>query len=110
MIEKGVRNHWFLSTSAARELGLVTNGRGSRSGSSVSPSSTNLAIEPGERTAQELIGGLKRGFYVTEVFGQGVDMLTGEYSRGASGFWIENGALANPVTELTIPSNLKTMI
>lgn len=109
MVDKGVLNHWFLSTSAARELGLVTNGRGSRSGSSVSPSSTNLAIEPGEKTAEELIASLKSGFYVTEVFGQGVNMITGEYSRGASGFWIENGALAYPVSEVTIASNLKTM-
>ncbi|MER9584786.1 TldD/PmbA family protein [Mesorhizobium sp. M0276] len=109
MVEKGVLNHWFLSTSAARELGLVTNGRGARSGSSVSPSSTNLAIEPGERSPEELIKSLKTGFYVTEVFGQGVDMVTGEYSRGASGFWIENGELAYPVAEVTIASNLKTM-
>jgi len=109
MIEKGVLNHWFLSTSAARELGLLTNGRGARSGSSVSPSSTNLAIEPGERTPRDLIGSLKTGFYVTEVFGQGVNMVTGEYSRGASGFWIENGELAYPVSEVTIASNLKTM-
>ncbi|UDL91309.1 TldD/PmbA family protein [Mesorhizobium sp. PAMC28654] len=109
MVEKGVLNHWFLSTSAARELGLVTNGRGSRGGSSVSPSSTNLAIEPGERSPEDLIASLKTGFYVTEVFGQGVDMVTGEYSRGASGFWIENGQLSYPVAEVTIASNLKTM-
>ena len=109
MVEKGVLNHWFLSTSAARELGLVTNGRGSRSGSSVSPSSTNFAIEPGEAAPEELIGSLKSGFYVTEVFGQGVNMITGEYSRGASGFWIENGELAYPVSEVTIASNLKAM-
>lgn len=109
MVEKGVLNHWFLSTSAARELGLTTNGRGSRGGSAVSPSSTNLAIEPGEQTPEELIGSLKSGFYVTEVFGQGVNMVTGEYSRGASGFWIENGAIAYPVSEVTIASNLKTM-
>ncbi|MHA6684594.1 TldD/PmbA family protein [Mesorhizobium sp. A556] len=109
MVEKGVLNHWFLSTSAARELGLTTNGRGSRGGSSVSPSSTNFAIEAGDKTPEELIGSLKSGFYVTEVFGQGVNMITGEYSRGASGFWIENGALAYPVSEVTIASNLKTM-
>lgn len=109
MVDKGVLGHWFLSTSAARELGLTTNGRGVRGGSSVSPSSTNLAIEPGERTPQELIAALKTGFYVTEVFGQGVDMVTGEYSRGASGFWIENGQIAYPVSEVTIASNLKTM-
>ncbi len=85
MVEKGVLNQWFLSTSAARELGLVTNGRGARSGSSVSPSSTNLAIEPGEKTPRELIRSLKTGFYVTEVFGQGVNMVTGEYSRELPG-------------------------
>ena len=109
MVEKGVLKHWFLSTSAAKELGLKTNGRGSRSGSSVSPSSTNLSIEPGERAPEELIASLKTGFYVTEVFGQGVNMITGEYSRGASGFWIENGELAYPVSEVTIASNLKDM-
>jgi len=109
MVEKGVLAHWFLSTSTGRELGLATNGRGARSGSSVSPSSTNFAIEAGVRTPQDLIGSLKSGFYVTEVFGQGVDMVTGEYSRGASGFWIENGELAYPVSEVTIASNLKDM-
>jgi PmbA protein len=109
MVEKGVLNHWFLSTSAARELGLVTNGRGARGGSSVSPSSTNLAIESGEKPPHELIGALKSGFYVTEVFGHGVNMVTGEYSRGASGFWIENGELTYPVSEVTIASNLKAM-
>jgi PmbA protein len=109
MVANGVLGHWFLSTSAAKELGLKTNGRGSRSGSSVSPSSTNLSIEPGEKTPEELIASLKSGFYVTEVFGQGVNMITGEYSRGASGFWIENGELAYPVSEVTIASNLKDM-
>lgn len=109
MVEKGVLNHWFLSTSAGRELGLPTNGRGARSGSQVSPSSTNLAIEPGEIDPQAMVKALKSGFYVTEVFGQGVNMVTGEYSRGASGFWIENGELAYPVSEVTIASNLKTM-
>ena len=109
MVENGVLNHWFLSTSAARELGLVTNGRGARGGSSVSPSSTNFSIEPGERSPEDIIASLKRGFYVTEVFGQGVDMVTGEYSRGASGFWIENGEITFAVSEVTIASNLKDM-
>lgn len=109
MIERGVLHHWFLSTSAARELGLATNGRGVRAASSVSPSSTNLAIEPGGQSPDELIRSLKSGFYVTEVFGQGVNMITGEYSRGASGFWIENGELAWPVAEVTIAANMKDM-
>jgi PmbA protein len=109
MVSGGVLNHWFLSTSAALELGLKTNGRGVRAASSVTPSSTNLAIEPGTATPEELIRSLTSGFYVTEVFGQGVNMVTGEYSRGASGFWIENGELAHPVSEVTIASNLKDM-
>ncbi|RFC69039.1 MULTISPECIES: TldD/PmbA family protein [Mesorhizobium] len=109
MVDKGVLGHWFLSTSAARELGLQTNGRGSRSGSSVSPTSTNLAIEPGEISPEDMIRNVKNGLYVTEVIGQGVNMVTGEYSRGASGFMIENGELTYPVSEITIASNLKDM-
>ena len=109
MVEKGVLNHWLLSSSAASELGLATNGRGARHGSSVSPGPTNFAMEEGEISPRDLISGLKSGFYVTEVFGQGVNMVTGEYSRGASGFWIENGELTYPVSEVTIASNLKDM-
>ncbi|HEV7255825.1 MAG TPA: TldD/PmbA family protein [Mesorhizobium sp.] len=109
MVEKGVLKHWFLSTSAARELGLATNGRGARGGSSVSPSSTNLAIEPGDQSPEDMIRAVGTGFYVTEVFGQGVNMVTGEYSRGAAGFWIENGEIGFPVSEVTIASNLKDM-
>lgn len=109
MIEDGVLKHWFLSTSAARELGLHTNGRGARGGTAVSPSSTNMALEPGDISPQDLIGNVGTGFYVTELIGQGVDMLTGDYSRGATGFWIENGELAYPVSEVTIASNLKDM-
>lgn len=109
MVESGVLRHWTLSTSAASELGLQTNGRGVRAASSVTPSSTNFAIEPGDADPEELIRSLKSGFYVTEVFGQGVNMITGEYSRGASGFWIENGELVYPVAEVTIAANLKDM-
>lgn len=109
MIEDGVLNHWFLSTSTANELGLSTNGRGVRGGTSVTPASTNLALEPGEISPEELIRSVGTGFYVTELIGQGVNMVTGEYSRGATGFWIENGELAYPVSEVTIASNLVDM-
>lgn len=109
MIEDGVLKHWFLSTSTGRELGLETNGRGVRSGPAVSPSSTNFALEPGDISREDLIRNVGTGFYVTELIGQGVNMLTGEYSRGASGFWIENGELTFPVSEVTIASNLKQM-
>ncbi|WP_173932497.1 TldD/PmbA family protein [Chelativorans sp. Marseille-P2723] len=108
-VERGVLKTWLLSSSVARELGLKTNGRGVRASSSVNPSSTNFAIEPGESSPEELIGSIKTGFYCTELFGQGVNLVTGEYSRGASGFWIENGVIAFPVSEITIASNLKEM-
>lgn len=109
MIEDGVLKHWFLSSSAARELGLRTNGRGARGGTAVSPSSTNLALEPGDIAPEDLIRNVGTGLYITDMIGQGVDMITGEYSRGASGFWIENGELTYPVSEVTIASNLKDM-
>jgi PmbA protein len=109
MIEDGVLKHWFLSTGTGRELGLATNGRGVRGGTSVTPSSTNLALEPGDISAEELIRGIGNGFYITELIGQGVNMITGEYSRGATGFWIENGELSYAVSEVTIASNLKDM-
>jgi PmbA protein len=109
MVEDGILREWLLSTSAARELGLETNGRGVRASSSVNPASTNFAIEPGSETPEALIGAIKSGFYVTEVFGHGVNMITGEYSRGAAGFWIENGEQTYPVAEVTIASNLKDM-
>ncbi|MDZ5700063.1 TldD/PmbA family protein [Chelativorans sp. M5D2P16] len=108
-VDDGVLTAWLLSTAIARELGLETNGRGVRAASSVNPSATNFAIEPGEAAPEALIAGIKNGFYVTELFGQGVNLVTGEYSRGASGFWIENGEIAYPVSEVTIASNLKDM-
>jgi PmbA protein len=109
MIEDGVLRHWFLSTSTARELGFQTNGRGVRGGPAVNPGSTNFALEPGDISPEDLIRSVGTGFYVTELIGQGVNMLTGEYSRGASGFWIESGEIAFPVSEVTIASNLKQM-
>ncbi|MBN7807426.1 TldD/PmbA family protein [Agrobacterium rosae] len=109
MIEDGVLKHWFLSTSTAREIGMETNGRGVRGSTSVSPSSTNLALEPGDISPEDLIAQVGTGFYVTELIGHGANLLTGEYSCGASGFWIENGEKAFPVSEVTIASNLKDM-
>jgi PmbA protein len=110
MIEDGVLKHWFLSTSTANEIGgFETNGRGVRGGTSVTPASTNLALEPGDISPEELIRSVGNGFYVTELIGQGVNMITGEYSRGATGFWIENGELTFAVSEVTIASNLKDM-
>lgn len=109
MVENGVLRNWYLSTSIANELGLKTNGRGSRGGTGIGAASTNVIVSKGPQSAKDLIGSVKNGFYVTEVIGQGVNMVTGEYSRGASGFWIENGELTFAVSEITIASNLKDM-
>lgn len=109
MVENGVLKQWYLSSPVARELGLVTNGRASRGGGGVSPSSTNVIVSPGAVTPAELIRSVGTGFYVTELIGQGVNTLTGEYSRGASGFWIENGELTFAVSEVTIAANLRDM-
>ena len=108
MIEDGVLQQWYLTTAVGRELGLRSNGRAGRGGG-VSPSSTNVIVNPGAQTPRELIASIGTGFYVTELIGQGVNQITGEYSRGASGFWIENGEIAFPVSEVTIASNLKDM-
>ena len=82
---------WFLDSATARELGLPTNGRASRRGGSPSPGSTNLTLLPGSETPEELIAGIDHGLYVTELIGHGVNMNTGDYSRGAAGFVIEKG-------------------
>lgn len=110
IIENGILKNWLLSSSSARELGLKTNGHGVRSASLVKPASTNFAIEPGLISPHDMIKGLQSGFYVTELFGHGIDFVTGQYSRGASGFWIENGEIAYPVSEVTLGSNLLHML
>ncbi|OPB29051.1 TldD/PmbA family protein [Bartonella sp. WD12.1] len=110
IIENGVLKTWLLSSSAARELGLKTNGHGVRCGSFIQPASTNFAIEPGLASPHDMIKALRNGFYVTELFGHGIDFVTGQYSRGASGFWIENGEIAYPVSEVTLGSDLLHML
>jgi PmbA protein len=109
MVEDGVLQQWFLSTSQAKELGLRTNGRGARGGTTVTPTSTNLSLEPGTISPEDMLKSVKSGFYVTEMIGHGANTVTGEYSRGASGFWIENGELTYAVSEVTLASNLKDM-
>jgi len=106
IVEDGVLNTWFLDLRSARQLGLMSTGHGARGGG---PSPSNLWIEPGPVTANEMIGDIRAGFYVTELIGQGVNGITGDYSRGAAGFWIEHGEIAYPVAEVTIAGNLKDM-
>ncbi|ETR78527.1 modulator protein [Afipia sp. P52-10] len=106
-IENGVLTSWVLDSTTARELGLVTNGRAHRGvSSSPSPGGYNLHMTAGKLSPAELIADIKSGFYVTELIGSGVNGVTGDYSRGASGFWIENGQIAYPVSEVTIAGHL----
>jgi PmbA protein len=109
-VENGVLKSWVLDLRSARQLGLATTGRASRGTSGPpSPSTTNLYLPAGTVTRDALIADVKTGFYVNELMGFGVNAITGDYSRGASGFWIENGEIAYPVSEVTIAGNLKDM-
>ena len=110
LIDKGVLTTWLLDCASARQLGLQTTGHAARgTGGPPSPSTTNLYLEPGALTPQALMADIKQGFYVTELMGMGVNSVTGDYSRGAAGFWIENGQITYPVSEVTIAGNLKDM-
>jgi PmbA protein len=110
LIDKGVLTSWLLDCASARQLGLATTGHAARgTGGPPSPSATNLYMEAGTLSRQALIADIKQGFYVTELMGMGVNGVTGDYSRGAAGFWIENGEIAFPVSEVTIAGNLKDM-
>jgi PmbA protein len=108
VVDDGVLTTWLLDLRSARQLGLSTTGHAARGvASPPSPSASNLWLEPGPVTARELITDIAAGLYVTELFGMGVNGLTGDYSRGAAGFWIEGGEMAYPVSEITVAGNLK---
>ncbi len=110
IIEGGVLKSWVLDCASARQLGLATSGNASRGTSGPpSPAPTNLFMEPGEISADTMIKGIERGFLVNEMMGMGVNAVTGDYSRGAAGFWIEHGEIAYPVSEVTVAGNLKDM-
>jgi PmbA protein len=110
LIDKGVLTTWLLDLRSARQLKLTTTGHAARgTASPPTPAATNVWIEPGAQTPQELYADIKSGLYVTELMGMGVNGVTGDYSRGASGFWIDNGAIAFPVSEMTVAGNLKDM-
>ncbi len=110
VIENGVLTTWILDLRSARQLGLRTTGHASRGTTTPpSPATSNLFLEPGTAKPDDLIADVAGGLYVTELIGFGVNGLTGDYSRGASGFWIENGELAYPVTEVTVAGSLLDM-
>lgn len=110
LVEGGVLQSWLLDSATARELGLATNGRASRSGAGTSPSSSNVVMSPGAISPEQLIAETGRGIYVTELIGHGADIVTGDYSRGASGYLIENGRLSGPVSEFTIAGSIPDML
>ena len=110
LVVDGVLQTWILDSRSARQLGLATTGHAGRgTGSPPTPSVTNLYMEAGSQTPEELISGVESGFFVTDLIGMGVNTVTGDYSRGAAGFWIENGEIAYPVSEVTIAGNLHDM-
>ncbi len=111
VIERGILRSYLLNTYTARKLQLKTTGNASRGiTGNASVGHGNLYLERGERTPAEMIAGIRRGLYVTELIGSGVNTVTGDYSRGAAGLWIENGEFAYPVSEITIASNLQRML
>ena len=109
LVEKGVLVSYLLDTYTGRKLGLPSTHHAARDGSGVSVSTTNLYLAAGESSPEALIRSVTQGLYVTELIGFGVNGVTGDYSRGVVGLWIENGELAYPVEEITIAGNLLDM-
>ncbi len=111
IVEDGVLTTWILDCRSARQLNLASTGHASRgTGGPPSPSPTNLWLEPGRVTPDALMADIREGLYVTELIGMGVNGITGDYSRGAAGFMIRDGALAEPVSEITIAGNVRDML
>jgi PmbA protein len=108
IIDRGRLTTWILDLRSARQLGLASTGHAARGTTSPpNPAATNLYMEPGRITRETMLRGIARGLYVTDFIGMGVNGVTGDYSRGAAGFLIENGVLGDPVSEITVAGNLK---
>ena len=111
VVEKGRLQSYLLDTYSGKKLGMTSTGNASRSvGDAPGVAPANFYLAPGRQSAEEIIATVQSGLYVTEMIGFGVNMVTGDYSRGATGIWIENGKLAYPVEEITIAGNLKDML
>jgi PmbA protein len=110
VIENGVLKSYLLNTYTAKKLGLETTANASR-GLAGTPGigPGNYFLQPGSRTPKQMIADVKEGLYVTEFLGHGANLVTGDYSRGASGLWISGGELTYPVEEITVAGNLKDM-
>ena len=111
VIQRGVLKNYLLNTYAARKLGMKTTGNASRGlTGNAGIGHGNFYIEKGVQTPEQILAGIPNGFYVTELMGFGVNIVTGDYSRGAAGLWIRNGELAFAVSEVTIAGNLNEML
>lgn len=109
-VERGVLQHWLLDCRSARQLGMTTTGHAVRGLSSPThPSATNMYIAAGQTSRDDLLKSVKNGLLVTETIGHGTNLITGDYSVGATGFWVENGEIQFPVSEVTIAGNLRDM-
>ena len=110
LVRDGVLTGWLMDSASARQLGLDPTGHAARGvGGAPGVSASNVHLAPGATSRDALLGGIVRGFYLTELIGMGVNGVTGDYSRGAGGFLIENGELTTPVAEVTIAGNLREM-
>jgi PmbA protein len=110
-LERGVLRHYLCDSYAARKIGARSTGSARRGiGGGPSVGASNLYFEAGATPPEEIIGGVEQGLYVTDLIGFGVDLVSGDYSQGAVGHWIEKGRLVHPVHEVTIAGNLKTML
>ncbi|WP_376753387.1 TldD/PmbA family protein [Candidatus Nitrospira allomarina] len=111
VIDRGVLSSYLLDTYSGRKLGMASTGNASRSvGENPTVGATNLFLSPGSYSPDEILKSMKRGLYVTDLIGFGVNLVTGDYSRGAVGFWVENGELTHPVEEVTIAGNLQQIL
>jgi len=111
VIERGVLKSYLMNTYAARKLGMKTTGNASRGlTGNAGIGHGNFFLEKGVQTPEQIVAGIPNGFYVTELMGFGVNVVTGDYSRGAAGLWIRDGELAFAVSEVTIAGNLNGML
>lgn len=111
IIENGILKTYLVDSYSGRKLGRASTGSASRGGTGgVGPSTTNFIFKPGQTPAKDVVKNTKRGLYITEMMGFGFNAVTGDFSRGAGGFWIENGELAYPVSEITISLNLNDLL
>ncbi|MDR0288474.1 MAG: TldD/PmbA family protein [Rickettsiales bacterium] len=110
LVKNGVLQNWILDLYSAKKLNLETTGNATRAGNAaIAPAASNLYIENSNISFEELIEEVKEGIYITDLFGFGVNLINGDYSQGASGFFIENGKITYPIHEITVASNLKDM-